>query len=566
MSDLFKNEPEFESRVYEVSDEESTIFSDPKLHRDKVKKGVNIKRIITSSLALLVVAAIVVTVILVIPKPAEEQPLAEVFDPPIFRDLFGEVADRVQRAEGDSDAAYANALAAEYIKEFDKVVLTRDKTVIDYVFAEVEKKTTDDEGKTTTKKVMEWRLKDVDPALTSYSNIDNTVNSYLTQHYTKKISDDKNDGNNYGFDKPTYQVDFYKKGSDDIYVSLIIGGENPSKTGRYATTSKTNEVYYIAGVSEFYHFQKELTDFAEPESIPVVGKAQDYSDSRYTNGQLVMCDKMILSGKNFGDEYVILAQEADNVKTFTSYFVKSPQERPANDENIGNIVALFSYGVTADGCYSYKNDAEELKKFGLDKPDFEVFMKVGSLEIGFKATKQDDGNYAVYYKDNKTIMKVSAGSLAPASYERGDLFNELLFIESITNAESLKVESGLASVDFEIITSHNAETDSENLDAIKVGGKEVEKTNFQSYYQYLVAISAISYEEHDTKGMTPTTVVTLTHKGGKTQTVVKYYQITTARYQVEVNGVKMGLISSSEHTRVMKYAQNVANGNAYNAR
>ena len=66
--------------------------------------------------------------------------------------------------------------------------------------------------------------------------------------------------------------------------------------------------------------------------------------------------------------------------------------------------------------------------------------------------------------------------------------------------------------------------------------------------------------------MTPTTIVTLTHKGGKTQTVVKYYQITTARYQVEVNGTKMGLISSSEHSRIMKYAQNVANGNAYNAR
>ena len=33
------NEAEFESRVFEVPDEESTIFSAPEAHRDRVKKG-----------------------------------------------------------------------------------------------------------------------------------------------------------------------------------------------------------------------------------------------------------------------------------------------------------------------------------------------------------------------------------------------------------------------------------------------------------------------------------------------------------------------------------------------
>jgi len=58
----------------------------------------------------------------------------------------------------------------------------------------------------------------------------------------------------------------------------------------------------------------------------------------------------------------------------------------------------------------------------------------------------------------------------------------------------------------------------------------------------------------------------LTHIGGKTSTTVKYFKITNTRYQVEVNGVKMGLISSSEHTRIMKYAKNVAENKEYNAR
>ncbi len=566
-----KNLPDYESRVYEVADEDSTIFSAPELHRDRAKRGRNLKRIIFSSVSLALVAALVVSAILLIPKKLEPQPLPEVFDPYILEKMSFEAMEKgefskLEQATDESIYAYNRRVVEEYFKSFDAATLTRGETVIEFTYSEVEKKVTDDDGNTTNKKVMEWRLKDVDPSLTDYTNIDNTVGSFFAQHYTKKVSDDKNDGNNYGLDKPEYKVDFYKKGSDEIFLSLIIGGENPSKTGRYATTSKDNAVYFIAGVSEFYHYQKKLTDFVQPESIPMLAKPQDYSDANYTNGQLVMCDKLILKGNTFGGEYVIESQKADNVKTFTSYVITSPTKRPGNDENIGNIVALFSYGVTADGCYSYSNTDEDIKKYGLDKPDFDVTIKVGSVEIGFKATKQDDGNYAVYYEGNKTIMKVSAGSLAPAAYERGDIFNRLLFIENITNAQSLKVESGASSVKFDITTKHNTETDSDSLEGIKIGGVTVPKEDFQAYYQYLVSISAISYEEHDTKGLTPTTVVTLTHKGGESETVVKYYQITTARYQVEVNGTKMGLISSSEHTRIMKYAQNLANGKEYNAR
>ena len=163
-------------------------------------------------------------------------------------------------------------------------------------------------------------------------------------------------------------------------------------------------------------------------------------------------------------------------------------------------------------------------------------------------------------------MSVPAGSLTPATYDRSDIFNTLLFIENITNAESLSVESGMEKITFGIVTEYDEESDSNNLTKITVGGQEITKSNFQNYYQYLVGVKAQSYEEVDTKGLTPETVLVLTHIGGKTSTTVKYFKITNTRYQVEVNGVKMGLISSSEHTRIMKYAKNVAENKEYNAR
>ena len=536
-----KNMPEFESRVYEVSEEDSTIFSAPEAHRDKVKKGVKLKKMITAAVALVLVAAVTVTIAVTIPPLLDED-----------KDENEEINPKMM------DKALFDGV--------DRVTLKREDAVIEYKLVEAEKQTEDDDGNKVTEKVKEWALKEVDPALTDYANIDNTVNSYMEQHYTKKVSDNKNDGSNYGFDKPIYQVDFYKEGSDDIHLSLYIGGENPAKTGRYATTSRDDAVYYIAGVSEFYHYQKNLTDFVEPESIPAIAKDKEYSDDNFTEGQLVICDKVVVGGNVLGDTYTIESQKADNVTTFTSYKVTSPTKRPANDDNVGNIVALFSYGIESTGCYSYTVTDEDIKKFGLDKPDFEATVYVDNIIRSFKATKQSDGNYAVFYEGNKTIMSVPESSIIPATYDRSDLFNTLLFIENITNAQSVTVESGASKVTFDIVTKHDEENDTDSLEKVICNGKELEKSNFQNYYQYLVGIKAQSYEEHDTKGMTPDTVLTLTHKGGKSGTTVKYYKITNARYQVEVNGVKMGLISSSEHTRIMKYALNVAEDKEYNAR
>lgn len=534
--------PEYESRVYEVADEDSTIFSAPEAHRDRVKKGVKLKKMILAAVALVVVAAIAVTVALVVPPLVDEDDTSSTdeIDPPMMDSaLFTDV---------------------------DRVTLIRDDATVEFKTIQVESTTTDDEGNEVTEMTDQWALKNVDSSLTSYSTIDNTVTTFMEQHYTKKISDDKNDGNDYGFNNPEYQVDFYKKGSDEVYFSLLIGGPNPTDTGKYATTTLDDAVYFIAGVSEFYQYQKVETDFVEPESMPAISKDSDYSDDNFTEGTLVMCDKLVLDGKALGDKYTIESQDSDNITTFTAYKLTTPVSRPANDDNIGNIVALFTYGIESSGCYSYSTAEEELKKFGLDNPDFSATIYVGNIKRSFSATKQADGNYAVYHESNKTIMKVAADSLAPAAYGREELYNDLLFIENITNADKITVQSAGETLEFEILTEYDEEAQADDLTAIKYGGEEITMSDFQDYYAFLVGITAQSYDEHDTTGVEPSTVLTIHHKDGETSTVVKYFKITNARYQVETNGVKMGLISSSDHTRVMKYAKNVAEGKSYNSR
>ena len=164
---------------------------------------------------------------------------------------------------------------------------------------------------------------------------------------------------------------------------------------------------------------------------------------------------------------------------------------------MGNIVSLFSYGIASTGCYSYSTDKEELKKYGLDDPDFGVKIYVNDVESSFVATLQDDGNYAVYYADNKTIMKVAPSSLTPATYTKKEIFNELLFIEDIASTSSVTIESAGEKVVFDISTKYDEEADDDVISGVRVDGKAVTTLNFQNYYSYLIQITPQSYDVQD---------------------------------------------------------------------
>ncbi len=561
-----KNPEGFVSSVYDVSEEDSTIFSKPLEHTGTVKSKSKVKPIILSFVALVLVAAIIAATVIFWPVKEEEEPeamgvtLIQMMDDT----LFYNVTEYDETEEADGTITKIPVVGTDNVL-VDRVVLRRGEYNLEFVLDEYEKETEDVDGNKVTELKKEWALKHVDRSLTSYATIDNAVQSFMEQGYTKVISDNKKDGKDYGFDDPAYQVDFYKPGSDKVYVSLIIGGKSPADDGRYITSSLDDKVYF-ARMVDLYHYEKTDLDFVNSESIPSIGADEDYNSAYFTDGQLISCERLEIWGKVPGEHYNIVTKTVDHDTIFNSYHIIEPVNRPADDDSMGNIVSLFSYGITANGCYSYSTTEEELKKFGLDDPDFGVKIYVNDVESSFVATKQADGNYAVYYAANKTIMKVLPESLIPASYTPKDIYNELLFIESISAASAITIESGEEKLRFDISTKYDSESNDDVISGVKYNGKALETINFQNYYSYIIKIAAQSYETVDTKDMKPATVFTVEHKNGSDPTVIKYFKINDARYQVEVDGVKMGLISSSEHSRILKYAKNVANDKTYNSR
>ena len=204
---------EFEKENIEVGaeEEESTIFSAPAAHDEKVKKPAKLNNILLSVVALMLVAAITVTVILVLPEPEENPDTTETSTVRLMEDsLF----DKVTSTELINDNGRVN-------------------------FSLIEMEVTSSEGTKDIETV--WTIPEIDATLIDTNETEATVNSLKQIHYTRVVSKDKSDGKDYGFDEPIYQVNF--EGEDTL--SLIIGARTPDNTGRYATTSKDNSVYFV---------------------------------------------------------------------------------------------------------------------------------------------------------------------------------------------------------------------------------------------------------------------------------------------------------------------------------
>lgn len=521
---------DFEKDGVNAPEEESTIFSAPAAHTEKVKKPARVKNILLSALALVMVAAITVTVFILVPEMEGEKAPEELTE---IRLMDEKLFDKVTEAE-----------------------LTNENGNVKFYMDEVEVTVSDEVGYEN-----KWLLSEVDKDLTALDEIEATMNSFKGLVYTKVISEDKNDGKDYGFAEPVYKLDF--KGEDGF--SLIIGARTPDRMGRYATTTKLDGVYYVDEMA-LIDFDKTELDFAIKESINPITE-EDVSNPLYiNNGALVGCDKLVIYNKNLGMEYTIEANTVDNVKTFSAFQITSPERRAAGDDGVSALINLFSGGFSPQGCYSFTTSDYDMKRFGLDNPDFYVTIYVDNVVKTIKASKQADGNYAVITSDTKTIIKVDAATMAPAAFTKKELCNTFLFMEGVITLDKITFASGGETLTFNLETSENEEKDKEVLEKAIFDGKELDVDNFKSFYQFLISMTPVSYEAANISGRSPDTVITLYHKDGSAPSYIKYYSAGAGRYVVENNGLVMGMISSSNHAYIMKYAKNTAADMPFNSK
>ncbi len=505
------------------SREESTIFSDPAHYREEAAERKNtakksaVIKIVSVILAACVAVGGFFILRCVLPEPAE----GEKEDTILIKNVSAASAEKISVKNETSEYTVLSSLV-------------------------------ENEGESE----FVWSVEGIDSTLTSSSSIENLAETVCALKAAVKVKDSSGD---FGFDKPgvTVTVTAREDAFEDYTVTL--GNSAPSGLGVYCKVSGDENVYVI-DTSIMQEFLAEPIDFAVTTGFAGIEETSA-NTTCFSNGNITSFDYISISGEKYKNPLRIELQTDDSINSYFAYKITSPSARIGDDTAIGELVGCFSSGVTSVGAYSYTSSAEELKEYRLDNPDYTVTISLKGQKHTLKFSIIDDLYCAMLCDNSPMIHKVALSTLTITNYAVEDYYSDFIILETLSGLDGMKVETPNDGVfDFTLkYTAADEENDIKQSYQAFYNDSELDIENFKRYYSKLIALSPIS---HDSKQISEIAAkITLSHSDESlNDTVLTFKKYSSQRYQVELDGIPMGLITNSAFNELMNDTVKAANG------
>ncbi len=415
-------------------------------------------------------------------------------------------------------------------------------------YSKEEKSTSSDTGDTVT--TTEWYAKGYDKGMMSGDSISGIIDQVIDIDAIREITEKSE--KDCGLSKPVVSVEF--ETADKKKDAVHIGAKSPDNAGVYLKLESTGKIYLVGDyLDESLNFTD--LDLASTEAEPGIELPEKYSD--YCSGVAVeRCDYITVEGVNFAEKMVFKPTSNEQIALFTPFEAIEPVSRAAL--NVETMFLVFTGGFNVSGAYSYDVKNETLKDLGLDKPDFVLSAIFDDYTYSYKFKQQKDGDYAVVGNDSKNVKKVSLTDCGFLAYGTNDLYNQIVFMAMIDDVANLTFETADNTYSFDI--EANPSGDDTNKYNVTMGKKKFKSSYFQSFYQYLCSLEAMDFETKEVNDK-PELTITYTYSDKKTQpTVITFTKESAVRYQYTVDGVKMGVIGSSDYTKILKNLNRLLEG------
>lgn len=492
-------------------EENSTIFLTPSHEDEKVKKSGMLKKIIACVLTLALIVGAAFAIKLAIPEKEESE----------------DGVDEISLTVGKS-------------KDFPEVQFINGDTTI--VFKALEGEEYDSTN------ARDWYIQGIDTDKIDYTKTAAAINTLGGLKAAKQISETVDEAL-YGFDNPEYVINFIAP--EDATVpsyTIKIGALSPDNAGRYATASNRKGVYLVRA-KHFDSFEMDALDFAKVSNMGQMAEDESVSNSYYSSGSLIQCDKMDFYTKKIGKTYTFeLAKESD----LYNYDFTSPEKRPCNDLTVKSLVDLFVNGITGDGAYSYEATKAEIRNLGLNNPDFWATIYVGGKKRNIKAALQKDGNYAVIVDDEGIIGKANPDAITAVDMDITEFYNELMLFKSINTIKTMSVEAEGKKYDFSLTTKYDSESQTDKVEKVVLGDREINLEGFQNYYYELISLTAIEHNYVETQDKKAEMRIYITFNNDEQDLQMKFYKVSDSRYQVEIDSTSVGLISVTSYKNLLE--------------
>lgn len=399
---------------------------------------------------------------------------------------------------------------------------------------------------------VKWGVEGVDTSLTDSFGISQAVNSAVTLSALREMEKLEAD---YGFDEPNAKITVQSRNQKFETYTITVGNVAADRSGYYLKTSLADKIYLVKKET-VEAFCKDIYAFANTTVISALTDG-DAPAEYFNEGTLIKVDEITLSGSNNKNYVMAFKLNPDqNTAPFMTYVMTSPYQRLADNDAVRLLTTPFLNGVYAEGVYTYDATYEDIQKYNLVEPQIVLTLKAGNVEHTIKATRNDDGYYAVILDNVKAIYKVNRDYLSLGTTTVGDYMSKAIFTEMLKNFTDIDVTVDNKTYDFNVNVVESEEEDVYNVTA---GTLPLEAENFQNYYAQLLGMTVTEISVKTPDNITPSMTVRLTRKNGS-RTTIEFAQTADRRYHVSVDGAPGGYISTTTYEKLVNYTASVYEG------
>ena len=324
---------------------------------------------------------------------------------------------------------------------------------------------------------------------------------------------------------------------------LKIGDENTSTSQYYVTKDDDKSTVYLIDASVVEPFMKSLYDYAQQEDFPAISNTDEINKVTVTGTDITSYELTKDSDTGLWDI------KADN------------EEEKADSAKASTLTSAFS-SMAYDSLVNYK--CEDKSEYGLDKPyavitvdyqeeqevqqdtdkeddaseeDAEPETEIVDRQLVITVGNETDGdNRYVCVNDSNEVYTMSEDTLsAIVGKTAEDFWDMTVSYVSLNDLSNLKVTYDSKEYDVNVNRETSEDEDGNETETVtyELDGTEVEKTNFTTYYNKLINMSAQRRLTEEYKPDSDPEMSVVFKKEDGSTTEVKYYSYDTNYYAAE---------------------------------
>ena len=520
----------YEKRIAEEF-ENSTIFNFESITEKpkKTKKTNKYVRLLSMLLSLLIVLGVsIFSVIKLWPTPKKE----DVEEPTVETATIA-----LTKSANVSLKSMKNAKKGA-ISNVEKIVITNktDKLVC------VPFKTTETDSEGNKSKVVKFKLEGINENIPiNYGYVTGLYDNLFDVNAISKL-DSKFTAKDCGLENPEILVDVTM--ADGSTFNIKVGDEVATSDGYYYVSTSLKDGIYIGEGSVYEAFSVQFNNLVDLEMIPQYQLTDD-NEKYFQNDTLFMYDSIKINGKNFNNVSLDYIEDEDEV---VSYIITEPLDAYADDEKVEKLLSPLVNSLSASSVYMVNPTSNDLSKYGLDNPYFEIEYVIAGERFNVKASKPGiiDNNYcACIVNDVPVVYSLLLESMEFIQWNMNDLRYNLLYLKNIETFRDFKVSYNGKTYDYELSFDKvkDKENDSEeNVLTVVLNSTPIDDVAFKTCYQRLTMASATKYVgENITLNKEPTLRIEILLENGDTD-VITYTKYNDNYYLHKLNGIGDELI------------------------